>query len=138
MITQPFITIPLCAWLSAQAIKFLVALTHGKADIRYLYASGGMPSAHTAAIVAISTTIARTEGTETALFGLSLILTLIIIYDALGVRRASGIQALAIRHLLESNKQPLPPELGRAKGHTQAEVAAGCVLGFSLAYLLTT
>lgn len=133
----PYIFIPIVAWASAQIIKFTISITNGKGDYRFLYSSGGMPSAHTASIVAITTTIGILEGIDTALFGLAFTLTLIIVYDALGVRRATGIQAVAIRLLLEASKQPLPSELGLAKGHTRGEVLAGGFLGMVLAYMLT-
>jgi acid phosphatase family membrane protein YuiD len=137
MISLPYILIPIIAWASAQIIKFAIATFSGKRDYKFLYSSGGMPSAHTASIVAITTTIGILDGLDTALFGLSFTLTMIILYDALGVRRATGIQAVAIRLLLETNKQPLPSELGLAKGHTRAEVAAGGLLGMVVAYILT-
>ncbi len=137
MIEQPYILIPVIAWATAQIIKLIVATVSGKRDYKFLYSSGGMPSAHTASIVAITTTIGILDGINTALFGLGFTLTLIILYDALGVRRATGIQAVAIRLLLETNKQPLPPELGLAKGHTRAEVLAGGLLGMAVSYVFT-
>lgn len=136
MIETPYVTIPLLAWSTSQLIKLVTSTFRGSFNLKVLYASGGMPSGHTALIVAISTTIGLLEGVDSSIFGLALALSMIIIYDALGVRRASGIQALAISMLYREGRHDIPKGLGWSNGHTAKEVIAGALLGFGLAILL--
>lgn len=137
MIDWPYLTIPLITWLVAQLIKFGLSAFHGTIDFRRLYQSGSMPSGHTALIVASATTIGVVEGGSSALFGFALVVSLIIIYDALGVRRTTGLQGQAIQELYDELQGDKPLEMGTARGHTPAEVLTGGALGFGLALLLT-
>jgi acid phosphatase family membrane protein YuiD len=137
VIEMPFLTIPLIAWIVAQLSKFATTAFRGKVDFHKLYESGGMPSAHTALISASTVAIGVIEGGRSPIFGFAAALTTIIVYDAIGVRRASGLQAEAIRYLYKQRVSSDEPALGTARGHSPGEVMAGAALGIGLALLLT-
>jgi acid phosphatase family membrane protein YuiD len=137
----PYILIPAAGWIIAQLIKFSWSAFRGKIDVRNLYASGGMPSGHSAVVTALALTIYLNEGIGSAAFGIAVIYAGIVMYDALGVRRASGEQAAALNELIDSLGRhkiavDLPQDrLREVMGHTPKEVAAGALLGAVLAGL---
>lgn len=132
-----YLLAPLVAWLIAQLIKFAIHAFKGDIDLGKLYESGGMPSAHTALIVAVTTTIGVLEGGQSAIFGFALSIALIIVYDAVGVRRSSGLQAEAIRLLYRSESERNNLDLGMARGHTPSEIVGGASVGLLVGLLFT-
>ena len=128
------------AWAAAQIIKtVLVYLKTKELDLERLFGSGGMPSSHTAFVVAMATAAAMVEGLASSTFALSFILASIVMYDAAGVRQAAGQQARVLNRLIKQlrSEHILPErELKELLGHTPLEVLAGAVLGFLIAYNL--
>lgn len=130
---SPYLVAAGIAWLLAQTIKFLLATgIKDKQAWRMLYQSGRMPSAHTATTVALTTTIAVYDGISSGLFALAVLMTAVVIYDAVMVRRSSGEQGLALRKLLRNSKQSDEPLPYLALGHQPLEVAAGALLGVTV------
>lgn len=130
---------------TAQFIKAVIGLSRNKVrSLRdlvetLLWRTGGMPSSHSALVVAMTTSIASTEGTRSSAFTLSFFFSMIVIRDALGVRRAAGMQARAINALQEDLESKLNIPIRPVKeihGHTVPQVLVGCLLGFffSLAF----
>jgi acid phosphatase family membrane protein YuiD len=100
-------------------------------DWRYIYRSGGMPSAHTTVIISLCTVLANRTGTQSPEFGIACILAVIVMYDALNVRHAVGEHAEALRKmtpLVYKNKRS-PFVIHQSYGHTPAEVAVGALIG---------
>jgi uncharacterized protein len=128
-ILSPYIIAVIVAWLVAQGGKYLiVAIKQHRLDIRQLYLSGNMPSAHSASVIAVVTVIALRDGTHSGVFGLAALFAAIVMYDAIMVRRSSGEQGAAIHQLIkEQNSKVALPRA--AKGHTPVEVAVGALLG---------
>jgi len=126
----------LVAWLVAQGIKYLIsAVKNRRSNIRQLYLSGGMPSAHSATVTALMVTVAATEGVNSAIFGVTTLLAAIVMYDAMMVRRSSGEQGAALTALMKEQKSKVPlPRV--AKGHTPTEVAVGAFLGLVVAIVV--
>ncbi|HEX6258442.1 MAG TPA: divergent PAP2 family protein [Candidatus Saccharimonadales bacterium] len=125
-----------CGWAVAQICKYLLVSLKSKSfrDLTYLYKSGSMPSVHAATIVAVTTYIGLVDGFSSGLFALALIVSFVVLYDAVQVRRAVGEQGLAIIKLLEKDKKlPLPHH---AMGHTPLEMLAGTAIGVLVALLL--
>lgn len=84
----------LVAWLIAQSVKVLLNFFFDrKWDFRLLFASGGMPSSHSALCTALTTSVAICHGVADSLFPVCLGFSLIVMYDAIGVRRHAGMQA---------------------------------------------
>lgn len=140
---NPYLAIPFVCWLTAQLIKFSLRAFRGDITPRLLYASGGMPSAHTAVVVSLATVALFDQGAGSAVFGITAILAMIVMYDSLGVRRMAGEQATAFNTLmksLEGSRLGIPdaPSIRELKGHTPAEVLAGAVLGLTMAGLFNT
>ncbi len=138
MYYNPYILIPFATWAIAQAIKFALAAWRGNLDFKYLYASGGMPSVHSAVVCSLATTSLLIDGPESHLFGFILLFAAIVMYDSFGVRRSTGEQAVAINVILSSLehdriKMDMPQhKLREVLGHKPAEVAIGALLGIAL------
>ena len=105
--------------------------------------SGGMPSSHTALIVGLTTAVGVKLGTDSSLFALCLVISLIVMYDATNVRQAAGRHA-SLLNLIVSELPPdhpvqdtlLPGErLRDSLGHTPIQVACGAVLGMVVGYV---
>ena len=135
---NPFILVPLASWAIAQVTKFALAALRGRIDFRLLYASGGMPSVHSAVVCSLATTAWLVEGLGSHLFGLTVIVAAIVMYDSFGVRRSAGEQAAAINMLVESLERSKvrieQPRLHLREilGHQPREVAVGAVFGVVL------
>lgn len=124
-------------WVAAQGLKYgiKVAKTGDFSQVRQLYLSGSMPSAHSAAVVALTTLIAFKDGVGSGLFALSLLFTAIVMYDSVMVRRSSGEQGIAIHRLIKESKSTVTkPRI--AKGHTPLEVLVGAAIGAVIGYVV--
>lgn len=130
------------SWIAAQGIKYFLSKKQGQRNWRQLYASGSMPSAHTATMVALTTVVAVIDGLESGLFAVTTVVTAITAYDAMMARRAAGEQGTALQKLLARSPFAKDPMPHYAKGHQPIEVGAGAVLGLVIgllvAFLITT
>ncbi len=126
----PYIITPTIAWLVAHLGKFIIGrLKKEKKDIgSYIFVSGGMPSSHSATTVSLATVIGLVNGFGSALFSIAGLFAVIVMYDAMMVRRSSGDQGIALQQLMKEQKSSV--KLGRvALGHTPLEVLVGASLG---------
>ena len=128
-IVSIYIFAPLLGWLAAHIVKFVIALTKGKHDLRIFFRSGSMPSSHTAVIIALATVIACREGLASVSFGIIATLGAIVIFDSLNVRRAVGEQGEVLATLTKKS-------FFSAKGHTPTEVIVGACVGLVVGILL--
>jgi len=121
------------AWFIAQILKIILTFySSKKIDITRFVGSGGMPSSHTSFVMALSTSIGRMYGWNSALFAVALCFAFVVMYDAAGVRRAAGNQAKLLNIIIEDLAHNKPIEHEKLKeliGHTPKEVLAGAVLG---------
>ena len=94
---------PLTGWFVAQALKIpFTAIVTKQLDWNRFFAPGGMPSSHTAMVVALTIMVAFREGTGSALFAACCAFGSIVMYDAAGVRRETGRQGKVINDILAS------------------------------------
>ena len=126
--------VALSAGFLAQFSKFLAYWArHRQINFTQLVTTGGMPSAHSASVAALSTSVAFRSGTESTLFGVTVFFSLVIMYDAAGLRRAAGIQARVLNRIVkdhyEHREGHLPEHLQELLGHTPFEVLVGAFLG---------
>lgn len=135
---------PLVAGFIAQAIKFLIKSNKQKFSFKNFLAYSGMPSGHSAMVVALATIVGLVEGLDSALFAVTTILAIIVIRDALGIRRYLGRHGKTLNILIKDlgNDDVLDqkyPHLLEHIGHTPLQVIVGSVIGFlvSLAIYLT-
>ncbi|PKI67732.1 uncharacterized protein LOC116192957 isoform X2 [Punica granatum] len=136
----------LSALLSLALAQFLKLFTSWYKDRRWdsrkMLGSGGMPSSHSATVMALAVSIGIQEGAGSSSFAIALVLACVVMYDATGVRLHAGRQA----ELLNQIVCELPPEhpvssikpLRDSLGHTPVQVVAGAVLGCVVAYLMTS
>lgn len=132
------------SWLGAQFIKTAIRLVLGKitsiSDLleTMVWKTGGMPSSHSALVTSLCVSIGFRNGVDSDIFILSLCFFFVVIRDALGVRRSSGIQAKKINKLgKELNDNSLIKEyqpIKEVNGHTPSEVLFGCLLGTFVAF----
>ena len=138
IIISPYIIAIACAWFVAQGLKYLVSSLQNhsfKRSLRQFYLSGNMPSAHSAAVVALLVVIGAKEGVDSAIFGLTALFSAIVMYDAVMVRRSSGEQGEAITKMIIQTKSKI--NLPRvAKGHTPLEVMAGALVGATVGIIV--
>lgn len=138
MFYNPYIVIPFVTWLIAQTIKFIIAAFRGDMKFRNFYASGGMPSVHSAVVSSLAITALLLEGPKSSIFGFTAVFAAIVMYDSFGVRRSTGEHAAAlnmvIQSLSEGKVRLTQPELKLREvlGHRPIEVAAGALLGVIL------
>ncbi|GAB4844601.1 hypothetical protein Ancab_038001 [Ancistrocladus abbreviatus] len=127
------------AWFVAQFTKVtLNFFVERKWDLRILFASGGMPSSHSALCTALTTSVAICHGVADSLFPVCLGFSLIVMYDAIGVRRHAGMQAEVLNKIIEDLFQGHPISQRKLKellGHTPSQVFAGAMLGILVACL---
>ncbi len=129
-IFSPYLIAIFVAWFGAHVIKYAVA--YFKKERRgfrsQLFVSGGMPSSHSATVVAVATVIDLRDGLSSGLFGVAALFALIVMYDAMKVRRSSGEQGTAIHALIKEQRSSVKTPIV-VKGHTPLEVALGSLLG---------
>jgi acid phosphatase family membrane protein YuiD len=130
----------LIAWSLAQAVKIpLEYLRTRRWNWALLFSVGGMPSSHSALMTATALGIGLYVGFDTPLFALALALTMVVIYDATGIRRQAGIHAQRINILFEELFQGRPldeKDLREVLGHTPLEALGGLLLGLTVATLV--
>lgn len=124
---------------AVQGYKGLRAfLSTGRLNLRRFVQTGGMPSSHAASVSALSTAVGLREGFSSTLFGATLFFSLIVMYDAAGLRRAAGQHASILNRLIDEHFQHAETETQRLMellGHTPLEVLVGAILGVASALL---
>lgn len=130
------------SWLSAQLIKtFINFIVTKDFNAERLVGAGGMPSAHSACVSALAVASAKQCGCSSPEFAIAFIFACVVIYDAMGVRRAAGEQAKVINQLTDTLFRSfgqtedifVVSQLKELLGHTPVEVLAGIILGISIA-----
>jgi len=121
--------------LSTQILKaFASIIWEGKLNWKRTLEPGGMPSSHAASSATLATMIGLSAGFDSWLFAVSAYVAFVVMYDAAGVRRAVGRQAMALNRILESRnlkKRAQGLQIKELLGHTPIEVLAGCLLGIA-------
>jgi acid phosphatase family membrane protein YuiD len=134
-VLSPYLITIFVAWLMAHLVKYVVSSLRNEdrkfISISRLFMSGGMPSSHSTTVVAVATIVGLRDGISSGLFGVAALVTLIVCYDAVKVRRSAGEQGEAICALIKEQKSKV--KLPRAaKGHEPMEVMAGAILGLTI------
>lgn len=131
---------PLAAAAIAQISKFFIGSNRLKAGFSNLVAYSGMPSGHSALIVSLMTIVGLELGIQNPLFSVCVVLTILVLRDAVGLRRYLGQHGKVLNILVKDLKddQVLDykyPELLEKIGHTPAQVAVGSLIGFSVSLI---
>lgn len=137
IIENKALVIPIVAWIIAQILKTIIQSLRDKhLNIRYLLSAGGMPSAHSALVCALATTIGILYSASSGLFASSVVLAVVVMYDATGVRQAVDKQSAVLNHLLDNfpkTQREFEFILRQLVGHTRLQVVMGAILGIFLA-----
>ncbi len=126
-------------WMVAQILKTIIDLALNRNfNPERLVGSGGMPSSHSSTVCALATAAIYRYGVGSFEFAISFVLSMVVMYDAMGVRRETGKQAKLLNSILLENPLKLNGEflqetLKEYVGHTPLQVAAGAILGILLA-----
>lgn len=130
------------AWLSAQIIKiFTGAFQNRKMSLKtLLFSSGGMPSSHAAAVVALAISAGLSQGFGSPIFAVCGIFSIIVMIDASGVRYETGKQSQVINKMVEElfsgDMDMLNIGLKELVGHTPFQVFMGFLLGIAVAAIM--
>ncbi len=130
------------AWLAAQLIKTLLHLWFHKEFVaERLVGSGGMPSSHSSTVCALMTATGIEYGSGSFEFAIAGIFAIIVMYDARGVRRETGIQAKVLNEMMEiftkmGKKMGVEEKLKEFVGHTPLQVVMGALLGVAVAWCM--
>ena len=132
------LSVSITGWCVAQVLKTLInVILIGRFDPERLWGAGGMPSSHSSTVCAMTVACGRYVGVHSPVFAVAAVLSIIVMYDAMGVRRETGEQAKVLNRLLttwmESGAENMPfladKKLKEMVGHTPFEVLSGAVLG---------
>lgn len=127
------------AWFVAQGLKIpLYRLVEKKWDFSRFFGSGGMPSSHSAFVISLAIMTGFESGFDKPEFAVAVVLACIVMYDASGVRRETGLQAQVINDIIRKvfvDGEPITnAELKELVGHTKVEVWGGFLVGVLVAF----
>ena len=129
----------LSAWLIAQAMKVFIGVVQKKRlDFRLFVGTGGMPSSHVAGAACLATSVGLEYGFDNVLFALAASFAIVVMFDAQGVRRATGKQARILNKMTDDIYWQGKIHDGRLReliGHTPLEVIGGFLVGVLIAVL---
>ncbi len=149
------LTVALASWFAAQLIKVILnCITQKEVVWERLVGAGGMPSSHSALVCSMTVGMARKTGLGSPEFALAFLIAAVVMYDAMGVRRAAGEHAKVLNQIVSFfNKDSQVIQSGKPSkrekdaedsassdkqlkeflGHTPLEVLAGALLGILIA-----
>lgn len=129
-------------WLVAQVLKTVIHMWFNRKFVaERLIGSGGMPSSHSATVCALVTAAGFEYGGGSFQFAMAAIFAIIVMYDAMGVRRETGIQAKVLNEMMEmfihmGKEMSVEDKLKEFVGHTPLQVLMGALLGIGIAVLM--
>lgn len=144
ILTNPVLIVPAVSWVVAQITKGIVnAIVNKKFSLERMLGDGGMPSGHSATVTALAVMcgLSPMGGLDSPVFGLATIFAIVVMHDALGVRRETGKQASSIIKIAELLNDFVTEHDDRIKtdklkvlvGHTPLQVVLGALLGAAIA-----
>lgn len=129
-------------WLIAQVLKTIIHTALTKTFVaERMVGSGGMPSSHSSTVCALATSTYFQYGSSSFEFALASFFAIVVMYDAIGVRRETGIQAKVLNEMMDlfSNMGKgvsMEDKLKEFVGHTPLQVLAGAILGIAIAFVI--
>jgi len=129
----------LVSWMIAQTIKVALGIWREKRfNFKWFIGTGGMPSSHVAGMMALATSVGFVTGFSSYQFAVALVVALIVMFDAQGVRRSAGKQAIILNKFLDDiywGKRIEDQKLKEFLGHTPIEVFAGALIGILISVI---
>ena len=142
IITNHVLIVPIVSWVISQVLKAIINLiVYRKFSLERLFGDGGMPSAHSAVVTSLMVMVGWTAGFGTPVFALAFIFSVVVMRDALGVRREAGKHAASIKQLAEALNKAVWSKDSEIKtenlkilvGHTPLQVIFGAITGAIIA-----
>ena len=131
--TSKYIYVPFLTWFFIQLFKVIWDLvTTKKFNFKRILGAGGMPSSHSAVVMSITTMIGKEYGVASSIFATCLIFSCVVMYDAAGVRRAAGKQAVLLNKIVQTpglSGLEVQEKLVEVLGHTPTQVIVGAIIG---------
>ena len=120
----------LIACLTAQLMKIIFNV-FSKRELRFgiIFETGGMPSSHSSLITGVASGVGLEQGFDSPAFAISVCISLIVMYDASGIRRAAGLQANQINKISKEINLDTENKLKETLGHSKLEVIVGALIG---------
>lgn len=141
-ISNKIVIVAAISWFTAQGLKVIThACVYKKLDFKRLFGDGGMPSCHSAVVSSCATAIGIIEGFNSSIFALALIIAIIVMHDASGVRFETGKQNKIIKDISQfieglNNIKFDDESLKEFVGHTHLQVVMGCLLGIIVSVIV--
>ncbi len=129
-------------WMVAQVLKTIIYLIINKRFVaERMVGGGGMPSSHSATVCALATAAGMRYGGGSFEFAVAAMFAIVVMYDAMGVRRETGIQAKVLNEMMElltnmGKEMSAEDKLKELVGHTPLQVLMGAILGILIAALV--
>ena len=129
-------------WLVAQILKTIIHMWFNRKFVaERLVGSGGMPSSHSATVCALAAAAGMEYGGGSFQFAMAAVFAIVVMYDAIGVRRETGIQARVLNEMVElftkmGKEMSVEDKLKEFVGHTPLQVLMGALLGILIAVLM--
>ncbi|UWO79643.1 divergent PAP2 family protein [[Clostridium] asparagiforme DSM 15981] len=142
MLSNQVLVSAVAGWIVAQVLKTMLDFALNRTiNWERMVGSGGMPSSHSATVCGLTTAAALRYGVSSFEFAVCFVLSMVVMYDATGVRRETGKQAKLLNSILSENPLKLNAEVLQEKlkeyvGHTPLQVVAGAILGICLALVI--
>ena len=142
LVRNPVFVAAVMGWFVAQVLKTIIHfMIHKKLVWERMVGSGGMPSSHSATVCALATATGIQYGGGGFEFAVTVMLAIIVMYDAMGVRRETGKQGQVLNEMLEvftnMGKQiSAEAKLKEFVGHTPLQVLMGAILGIAIAVIV--
>ncbi len=131
--TSKYIYVPFLTWFFIQLFKVIWDLVATKKfNFKRILGAGGMPSSHSAVVMSITTMIGKEYGVASSIFAACLIFSCVVMYDAAGVRRAAGKQAVLLNKIVQTpglSGLEVQEKLVEVLGHTPTQVIVGAIIG---------
>jgi uncharacterized protein len=132
--------VTIITWICAQGLKILIGLLYErKLNLNWLFRTGGMPSAHSAAVAALAVSSGKELGFSSPFFAVTCVYALIMMFDAQTWRRSVGVQAKILNKIMDdlhAKKKIHDSRLKEILGHTPIEVFVGALIGICMPLLI--
>ncbi|MBR6404018.1 MAG: divergent PAP2 family protein [Eubacterium sp.] len=143
IVTNKILMSGVVGWAAAQVLKTLIFLiVNKKLQLERLFGDGGMPSGHSATVSAVALSAGLECGFASPIFAVAMIMAIVVMHDAAGVRLETGKQAKVLNEMMELMEKLSGSELSYEDklkefvGHTPFQVGIGCLLGILVAALM--
>ncbi len=142
LISNKILVAAFFGWLIAQVLKTIIyVLVNKEFNSERLLGDGGMPSSHSATVMALVTLTCYYYGPASFEFAIAGVMALIVMHDAMGVRRETGKQAKVINNMMDwfaemDSDIPVEQKLKEFVGHTPLQVLFGALLGIVVGFAI--